>query len=132
MKYLLTLLIGVFAGGSLALFYANLERAQGAYPRGVMAAMQHHYRSLQSGLRGPLCPPQRSLASLQRLRAISDEVVPAFIETRDPGPDFEQRHAGMIAALDAAIVAPPADCVALNAVLKDIGDRCDGCHVAFR
>ena len=126
------LLIGVFAGGSLAMFYANLERAQGAYPRGVMAGMQHHYNALQSGLRDPQCRPQSSLQHLQRLRAISNEVVPAFIEIRDPGADFEHRHAGMLAALDAAIIEPPADCVALNAVLKDIGDRCDACHAVFR
>lgn len=132
LKYLLILLIGVFAGGSMALFYANLDRAQGAYPRGVMAAMQHHYKALQSGLREPQCPPQRSLPSLQRLRTISDEVAPAFIQARQPGPDFEQRHAGLLTALDAAIAAPPADCVALNALTQDIGDRCDSCHAAFR
>lgn len=126
------LLIGVFAGASLALFYASLDRAQGAYPRGVMAAMQHHYRTLQSGLRDPQCRPAASLQSLRRLRTVSDEVVPAFIEARQPGPDFEHRHAGLVTALDAAIAAPPADCGELNAVLKDIGDRCDGCHASSR
>lgn len=132
MKVLIGLLLGLFAGATLTLFYANLTRSQGAYPRGVMAGMQHHYDTLRRQLADPRCPPEASVPPLSRLRALSDEVVPAFIEARDPGPDFEQRHRAFVGALDAAIAAPPPDCAALNAVVKDLGDRCETCHLEFR
>lgn len=132
MKVLIGLLLGLFAGASLTLFYANLTRAQGAYPRGVMAGMQHHYDALRRQLADPRCAPDASRLPLARLRALSDEVVPAFIEARDPGPDFEQRHRAFVAAVDAALAAPPGDCAALNAVIKDLGDRCEACHLEFR
>jgi hypothetical protein len=124
--------MGLLAGATLSLFYANLVRDQGAYPRGVMAGMQHHYNSLRRGIADTTCPPEASRPALLRLRAVSDEVVPAFIEARQPGPDFVRRHQGFTAALDAALTAPPDDCVALNALVKDLGDRCDGCHLEFK
>jgi cytochrome c556 len=37
-----------------------------------------------------------------------------------------------VRALDAAVAAPPADCTALNALVRDLGDRCEGCHLEFR
>lgn len=132
MKVLIGLLLGLFAGASLTLFYANLTRAQGAYPRGVMAGMQHHYEALRRQLADPRCAPDASRVPLARLRALSDEVVPAFIEARDPRPDFEQRHRAFVGAVDAALATPPADCTALNAVIKDLGDRCEACHLEFR
>lgn len=132
MRYLVTLVVGFGAGALLALFWANLQRAQDAYPRGVMAAMQHHYDGLRRGLAGPACPPETSAATLRRLRVLSDEVPDAIIEPRDPGPGFVQRHEAFVRALDAAIVAPPADCTALNALVRDLGDRCEACHLEFR
>jgi hypothetical protein len=132
LKVLIGLLLGLFAGATLGLFYANLTRSQGAYPRGVMAGMQAHYDTLRRGLADPACPPEASRPALARLRATSAEVVPAFIEARDPGPDFERRHAAFVGALDAALAAPPADCVALNALVRDLGDQCEGCHLEFR
>ncbi len=132
MRYLITLVVGLGAGALLALFWANLQRAQDAYPRGVMAAMQHHYDGLRRGLAGPDCPPAKAVAGLQRLRVLSDEVPTAIIAPRDPGPGFVQRHEAFVRALDAAITAPPADCAALNALVRDVGDRCEGCHLEFR
>lgn len=132
MRVLIGLLLGLFAGATLSLFYANLTRSQGAYPRGVMAGMQHHYDGLRRQLADPRCPPDASRVPLARLRALTDEVVPAFIEARDPGPDFVQRHRTLVATLDAALAAPPADCTALNALVKDIGDQCETCHLAAR
>jgi hypothetical protein len=132
LRVLIGLLLGLFAGATLTLFYANLTRTQGAYPRGVMAGMQHHHDALRRLLADPLCPADASRVPLARLRALSDEIVPAFIEARDPGPDFAQRHRAFVAALDAALAAPPADCVALNALVKDLGDQCEACHLEFR
>jgi hypothetical protein len=132
LRFLLGLLLGVLAGAMLALFYANLSRAQGAYARGVMVGMQHHYDALRRQLADPQCPPTASRIPLSRLRSLSTEVVPAFIEAREPGPDFEQRHRALLAAIDAALAAPPADCVGLNAVVQDLRDRCEACHLAFR
>ena len=132
MKVLIGLLLGLFAGATLSLFYANLTRNEGAYPRGVMAGMQAHYDTLRRGLADPRCPPDANRPALSRLRATSGEVVPAFIEARDPGLDFERRHATFVATLDAALAAPPADCVALNALVKDLGDQCEACHLEFR
>jgi hypothetical protein len=132
LKFLIGLFVGLLAGASLSLFYANLVRDQGAYPRGVMAAMQHHYDTLRRGIADPACPPAASRPALLRLRAVSDEVVPAFIDARQPGPDFARRHQGLVDALDAALAEPPADCQALNALVRDLGDRCDGCHLEFK
>jgi hypothetical protein len=132
LKVLIGLLLGLFAGATLSLFYANLTRDQGAYPRGVMAGMQAHYDALRRGIADPRCPPDASRPALARLRATSTEVVPAFIEARAPGPDFERRHANFAATLDAALAAPPPDCVALNALVKDLGDQCEACHLEFR
>jgi hypothetical protein len=132
LKFLIGLIVGLLAGATLTLFYANLVRNQGAYPRGVMAAMQHHYNTLKRGIADPACPPATSRPSLLRLRAISDEVVPAFIDLRQPGPEFARRHQGFVEALDGALATPPGDCQALNAVIQDLGDRCEGCHLEFK
>jgi cytochrome c556 len=132
LRVLIGLLLGLFAGTTLTLFYANLTRTQGAYPRGVMAGMQHHFDALRKQLADPACPPDASRVPLARLRALSDEVVPAFIETRAPGPDFEQRHRAFVSSLDRALATPPTDCTALNALAKDLGDQCEACHLEFR
>jgi hypothetical protein len=132
LKFLIGLIVGLLAGASLSLFYANLVRDQSAYPRGVMAAMQHHYDTLRRGIADPACPPAASRPALLRLRAVSDEVVPAFSDARPPGPEFARRHQGLVDALDAALAEPPADCKALNALVRDLGDRCDGCHLEFK
>jgi hypothetical protein len=132
LKALVVLCVGLLAGAMLALFYANLDRARGAYPRGVMAAMQHHYDALRAELRGPQCAAPASLASLRRLRLLGDEIEPAFIVPRQPGAGFEQRNRRLLGSLDAAIASPPADCQALNTVVKEIGDHCEACHAEHR
>ena len=75
------------------------------------------------------CEAAANSEHLQRLLSTSADIVPAFPGVEQGFIDeAEQLHT----RLQAAVQATPADCAALAAALKPVGETCQSCHQKYR
>jgi hypothetical protein len=132
MRILIALFTGVLIGALVAFTLANTLHQRNAYARGVMAIAQHHYAELRRTLRTPQCPIATVVDTLPRLRAAALEIEPAFVDGPAQDAGFRQRAQTFLAEIDGAIAAPPADCAALNALVRALDDQCEACHADYR
>jgi hypothetical protein len=129
MRALILLVIGLIMGAIGSMFAANTLAARHAYPRGVMAILQHHVGAMHEMTRARQCagPPVRD--SLLHLRHAADEIDPAFAGA---DADFGAHARKLDLALDAALAAAPADCAAVQRALVPVADACQSCHQLYR
>lgn len=104
---------------------------QDRYPAALMQLYQAQMAQLSGNLDANRCAPTDTLVHLQTMRALSNDLEPAFPDLRD--------HRGFVAhaadarrTLDAALAAPPADCASLRATIDSIGETCRACHQDMR
>lgn len=130
MRIALSILLGLIVGIIGTAMALNALRQATAFPRGVMAVMQHHLGSLRQATRDGRCEAPDSQRRLQTLRLVADDIDAAFPGLEDP--TFRDYTAKLIGQVDAGLAAAPADCAALEKVVADIGGSCSACHRDYR
>lgn len=130
MRIALSILLGLVIGIIGTAMALNAINQRTAFPRGVMAVMQHHLGSLRQATRDGRCGIEDSQRRLQSLRALVDDVGPAFPGVTDPV--FADYTANLRKQVDAGLAAVPADCPSLEALVGEIGGRCSACHRDYR
>ncbi len=129
MRAALLILLGLAIGIVGTVFAMNALRQRNPLPKAVMSVMAHHMGTLQQARKAQRCEAAANLEQLQRLRSASLDIGDAF---PDAPQDFTATAGHLHDALQAAIQAAPADCPALAAALKPVGDACESCHRQYR
>lgn len=133
--YLVVFAIGLLVGVVLIVVMLRTFDArktwQDRYPAALMQLYQAQMAQLSGNLDSNRCAVSDALPHLQTMRALSNDLEPAFPELRD--------HRGFVAhaararrTLDVALATPPADCASLRMTIDAIGDTCGACHQDMR
>jgi cytochrome c556 len=124
-----SILLGLVMGAVGAAMWKDAAYKREAYPHGVMAVLGAQVASLDKSVKASRCTSSDLLPRFQTLRAVANDIEPAF------GEDDERfaQHAGSLrAATDAAMTTPPASCQAAAAMLGRVRETCSGCHHDFK
>ncbi|HEY4555038.1 MAG TPA: hypothetical protein VIG68_01185 [Lysobacter sp.] len=131
-RYLFLLLLGLVIGVVATVMVLRAVNARKDYfPSSVMHVQQWHLRKLDANLRQNRCAATDAVPHLRTLRAMADDLEPAFPDLRDD-QRYVQYASQMRGAVDAALASPPLNCPGLAATVKSIGDACQACHRDFR
>jgi len=133
--YLVVFAIGLLVGVVLIVVMLRTFDArktwQDRYPAALMQLYQAQMAQLSGNLESNRCEPSDTLAHLQTMQALSNDLEPAFPDLRD--------HRGFVAhaadtrrTLDRALAALPADCASLRATIDSVGETCSACHQDMR
>ncbi len=131
-RYLFVLLVGLVMGaiGTVMIMRALNARSD-PFPDSVMHVMAWHAEQLQQNVKQNRCGATDTVPHLNALRAMANDVEPAFVRLADD--ERFKTHAGSLrGALDGALSAPPLNCAGVAAVADKIGTTCKGCHQDFR
>jgi cytochrome c556 len=129
LRYLVVFVLGLAIGGAMSAIAMTRINQANAYPHGVMALLHAQMGALDRSVKASRCTTNDLLPRLQTVRAVANDIEPAFVE------DDERfiEHAGALrAAADAALSTPPANCAAATATLDRINETCSGCHRDFK
>ncbi len=126
--FLLGLVVGAFAAAYLMRMWLG---GPDTYPRAMMQVMGAQSGLLKTSVAQNRCSASDTIPALQTMRALSNQIEPAFPDLRDDRRFIEHASA-MRAKLDAALSAPPQGCAGVVAAQADIGEACDACHRDFR
>lgn len=134
-RYLFLFLIGLVVGiiGVVMVLRAIDGRKtwEDRFPDAAMQVMQAHVEQLRLTAAANRCSATDVLPHLQTLRAISNDLEPAFPGIKDDARFT--KHAGQLrATLDGVLAAPPLGCPGVETTIKDIGEACKACHQDFR
>ncbi|HZH44215.1 MAG TPA: cytochrome c [Lysobacter sp.] len=131
-RYLFMLLLGLVIGAAATAYLMRLWLGEpDRFNHAVMQVVGAKHKHLNDALKANRCMSSDALPALQTLRAMANEIEPAFPDLRDD-TRFVQ-HAGMMRSrLDAALANPPQDCNALKQATSQIGEACKACHTDFR
>jgi cytochrome c556 len=129
MRAALLIVLGLAIGIVGTVFAMNALKQRNPFPHAVMDVMAHHAGALRNAVKGQRCEAAANAEHLQRLLSTSSDIVPAF-----PGMDqgFIDEANQLHTQLQAAVQAAPADCAALAAALKPVGETCQSCHQKYR
>ncbi|HZV39244.1 MAG TPA: hypothetical protein VFF96_10910 [Pseudoxanthomonas sp.] len=130
-RYLFLFLFGLVVGAMIAVFALRAIKArQDPFPDSVMQVMEKQFALLDAGIGANRCMATDTLPRLQTLRLVGND-----IETAYPDLAEDARFAGharqLLANLDAAIAAAPADCGAARAARAKAVESCKACHRDF-
>ncbi|HOV58630.1 MAG TPA: hypothetical protein PLN91_12195 [Rhodanobacteraceae bacterium] len=132
MRQLVLFLIGLFVGAAAAFVAARSLAQRDAWPRGLMAVLQHELGELRRAERAGRCTSAELDLPLGRIADFAGEI-PAALGSdprRDPHlADYAQTLARSAAAARAAAAG---GCPALTPRLRDVVDACDACHRDYR
>lgn len=126
----MVLVLGAAIGALAASMAANALRLQRAHARGAMALLQYHQQRLRDVVRREECGTQAG-AHLRQLALLVPEIGPAFPE-RAQDRVFAQRLRTLEDRANAAALAAPLDCRALEQARAGIAEACDHCHRDYR
>ena len=129
--FLLGLVLGVVAVVMLLRTLDGRKTWQDHYPTATMQLMSAHSAQLRQKLDANRCAATDVLPHLQSLRALGNDLDPAFPDLRD-NTRFAAHTGGYRAALDEALSSPPMNCAGLKSTLEAIGETCKACHGDFR
>ena len=127
--YPVLFVLGLALGATGGTMWSNAMHKREAYPHGVMAVLGAQVASLDKAVKANRCTANDLLPKFQTLRAVANDIEPAF------GEDDERfvKHAGALrAASDAALMTPPGNCPAAAATLDRVHEACSACHREFK
>lgn len=134
-RYAVVFVIGLVTGlFTLLVILRGVESRQKwdtHYPRALMHLYQAQLAQLHGDLAAGACTPARALPRLETLRALSNDLEPAFPDLRDHRR-FVAHGDQLRDAIDLAVVSPPDTCAALEMRLHDMQRTCNECHRDFR
>ncbi|MHB1056726.1 MAG: cytochrome c [Rhodanobacter sp.] len=129
MRVALMILLGLVIGVIGTVNVMNALAARNPMPKAVMETMGYHVGELKNAIKSKQCDAAKIQHHLQRLQSTATDIVPVFgIEEKTFTDDAEKLQTHMQEALQAA----PANCEALAAALKPIGETCKSCHQQYR
>lgn len=131
-RYLFLFLVGLVVGVlATVMALRALNARKDHFPESVMHVQQWHMGQLKGSLDQNRCGPTDTLPHVQSLRSLANDLEPAFPDLRDDAR-FGDAASKMRATLDAALASPPLNCAGVQALMKDVGGACKGCHQDFR
>ena len=131
-RYLFLLILGLVVGMvATVMVLRALEARKDHFPEALMEVQGWHIGRLKAAMEQNRCSATDVLPHLQALRTLGNDLEPAFPVLRDD-ERFRTAAAGMRAAADKAIAAPPLTCECWAATMKSLGDGCKSCHRDFR
>lgn len=130
-RFLFLFILGLLVGAVVTVITMRwLQERQDPFPHSIMQVMSKQTAVIKQNLTANRCTVSDSLPRLQTLRAVSNDLEPAFPDLAE-----DQRfvtHAGQLrATLDGALSAPPVGCPDTEATLAKVNEACDGCHKDF-
>ncbi len=129
MRVALMILLGLVIGVIGTVNVMNTLSERNPMPKAVMHTMGYHMGELTHALKAKQCEAAKIQQHLARLQSTASDIVPVFgIMEKDFTDDASQLQTH----LQQAVQATPADCAALAAVLKPVGDTCKSCHQKYR
>ncbi|UXI66703.1 cytochrome c [Tahibacter amnicola] len=131
MRSVILLLTGLLVGALATFSASNALRLRNAWPRGVMAVIQHHFAALQNAQRDKRCTADTLRPHLDMLAAISADIEPAHPDAAQT-PDFRTQARRFADTTQRLASAPPADCPALDREVSALKDACNACHRDYR
>lgn len=131
-RYLFLFLIGLVIGVlATVMALRALQARKDHFPESVMYVQQWHLGQLRHNLQQNRCAATDTLPHLRTLRAMADDLEPAFPDLRDDAR-YVQHASAMRAAVDSALGSPPLNCAGLRATVDNLGEACQACHQDFR
>lgn len=121
---LLGLVVGVIAS---VMIMRTLEQRRDPYPEAVMHVMSAHMRALKGNVTQNRCAATDVIPHLQTIRALANDIEPAFGDMRDDAK-FANYASDLRAAVDASLATPPLSCPGVQAAAAKIGQACEACH----
>lgn len=129
--YLVLFAIGLLVGIVLVVVLLRMFEARQSwedrYPGALMQLYQAQMAQLSTDLDAKRCAAQDTQMHLQTLRALSNDLEPAFVDLRDHR-SFLGHAADMRQTLDTSLAAPPVECDGLRVTIDRISERCAACH----
>ena len=107
------------------------QQRQDPFPGALMTIMAKQSAALRQTQEQSRCTPADVVQPLQTLRAFTTDIDAAFPQFKDDA-QFQKQAAELRSTLNAALLAPPADCQALAELNQAIGQTCKGCHQVFK
>lgn len=131
-RYLFLFLLGLVLGaiGSVMALRA-IQARQDPFPDSLMHVQQWHMGQLKATVEANRCAATDVLPHLEALRALGNDLEPAFPDLADD-QRFKDHASKYRAAVDAARSSPPLNCAGAGTTLKSLGEGCKACHQDFR
>ena len=131
MRALILLVLGLAIGAIAAFQVGSVWRQRDAYPRGVMAVMQHHLGALHQEIVSNQCPLAQSALHLDWIQRMAGAIPDALPQYGHDAhfQNFVQRLRGEIHATENPL---PAECKTLEPRIRAIGGACEACHAEYR
>jgi hypothetical protein len=131
-RYFFLFLVGLLVGAvGVVMAMRAIDARKDHFPESVMHVQQWHMGKLKANIDQNRCNATDTLPHLQALRAMADDIEPAFPDLADDAR-FTKAASDLRAAVDQARANPPLNCAGVGAAMKDIGGACKACHQDFR
>jgi len=131
-RYFFLFLVGLLVGAvGVVMAMRALDARKDHFPESVMQVQQWHMGKLKANMEQNRCNATDTLPHLQALRAMADDIEPAFPDLADDAR-FTKAASDLRAAVDQARASPPLNCAGVGTAMKDIGAACKACHQDFR
>lgn len=131
-RYLFLFLLGLVIGVVAAVMALRaIDARKDHFPESVMQVQAWHLGRLDNAAEQSRCSATDTLHDLQVLRAMVDDIEPAFPELSD-NKRFVRHASQLRAALNDVLASPPRNCQALDKAIARIGEACKACHQDFR
>ena len=129
MRVVLTILLGLVIGVLGTAQVMSVLASRNPMPKAVMTTMGYHMGELSHALKAKHCDAAKIQHHLARMQSTATDIVPVFgIDEKS----FTDKAGELQTHLQQAVQAAPADCAALAAVIKPIGETCKSCHQQYR
>ena len=131
MRALILLVLGIAIGAIAAFQVGSVLRQRDAYPRGVMAVMQHHLGALHQEIVSTQCPLAQSALHLDWMQRMAGAIPGALPQYGHDAhfQNFVRRLQGEIRITRNPL---PSECRTLEARIRAIGGACEACHAEYR
>ena len=131
-RYFFVLLVGLALGAvATVMLLRALDARRDHFPDGLMHVNGWHMQQLKAAVDGNRCAATDLLPHLQVLRALGNDLEPAFAGLADD-QRFKDHASKYRGALDAALAGPPLNCAGAGTTLQNVGEACKACHQDFR
>lgn len=130
MRQIALLVLGLVLGAATAAVVVNALARRDAYPRGLMAVLQHHYGGLREAARSGRCDAD-AWHDKMLLGELAAEIEPAVAPDATTAAPFRE-YAGRLREAIAELPDAPASCPQLRAAVTRVGNACEECHHQYR
>lgn len=129
--FLLGLVMGAIAVVMLMRTWEGRKTPEDRWHDAAMNILAVHSGRLDANIKANRCAATDLIPSLQSMRAIANDLEPAFPGLADD-QRFKDHASDFRRVLDASLANPPLNCAGAGTALQDIGKACKACHQDFR